>query len=312
VIDFKTDQTLAPGSPRTPGGAPAPAPADSQGAPVALVGPASRPSGLGKWCISSAKTLLPPFVVFAIVIGIWLFVSYVVLSPERRFLLPPPQEVVSVGFFQAANRDEIFSALWSTTRVAIVGLIWAIALGSLFAVTMSWGRWVERSLYPWAVVLQTLPLLAIVPVIGFWFQYNFKSRVIVCVLISLFPIITNTLFGLKSVDQAHRDLFKLHRVGRVKRLVKLEIPSALPAIFTGWRISAGLSVIGAIVGDFFFQQGTPGIGRLIQAYTSQLQTDQLFAAVIVCVLLGLATFWSFGVLAWVLVGTWHESGRPKD
>ena len=101
-------------------------------------------------------------------------------------------------------------------------------LGTSFAIMMSWGRWVERSFYPWAVVLQTLPLLAIVPVIGFWFQYNFKSRVIVCVLISLFPIITNTLFGLKSVDQAHRDLFKLHKVGRFKKLVKLEIPSALP------------------------------------------------------------------------------------
>jgi NitT/TauT family transport system permease protein len=276
--------------------------------------PAGAPKSgrLQSWSVALARTVAPPFVVFAVVIGVWLFVSYVVLDAPRRFLLPPPQDVVSVGFFQAANRDEIFSALWSTTRIAVVGLAWAIALGTSFAIMMSWGRWVERSFYPWAVVLQTLPLLAIVPVIGFWFQYNFKSRVIVCVLISLFPIITNTLFGLKSVDQAHRDLFKLHKVGRFKKLVKLEIPSALPSIFTGWRISAGLSVIGAIVGDFFFQQGTPGIGRLIQAYTSQLQTDQLFAAVIVCVLLGLTTFWFFGFLAWLLVGSWHESGQRKD
>ena len=310
MIDFKTEQPGAHGA-EAHGAAGAP-PVTSAGSPSTVEGAPSGGGRLRKWSAASARAVLPPFVVFVIVIGIWLFVTYVVLDAQRRFLLPPPQDVVSVGFFQAANRDEIFSALWSTTRVAIVGLAWAIALGSAFAITMSWGRWVERSLYPWAVVLQTLPLLAIVPVIGFWFQYNFKSRVIVCVLISLFPIITNTLFGLKSVDQAHRDLFKLHKVGPLKRLVKLEIPSALPAIFTGWRISAGLSVIGAIVGDFFFQQGTPGIGRLIQTYTSQLQTDQLFAAVIVCVLLGLATFWSFGFLAWLLVGSWHESGRRKD
>jgi NitT/TauT family transport system permease protein len=149
--------------------------------------PAGAPKSgrLQSWSVALARTVAPPFVVFAVVIGVWLFVSYVVLDAPRRFLLPPPQDVVSVGFFQAANRDEIFSALWSTTRIAVVGLAWAIALGTSFAIMMSWGRWVERSFYPWAVVLQTLPLLAIVPVIGFWFQYNFKSRVIVCVLISL-------------------------------------------------------------------------------------------------------------------------------
>jgi NitT/TauT family transport system permease protein len=132
------------------------------------------------------------------------------------------------------------------------------------------------------------------------------------VLISLFPIITNTLFGLKSADRAHRDLFRLHRANRWKRLVFLELPGALPSMFTGWRISAGLSVIGAIVGDFFFRQGDAGLGRLIDGYTAQLQSDQLFAAVIISSLLGLCVFWLFGLLNRAVVGSWHESAKSVE
>jgi len=254
-----------------------------------------------------------PLMVAAAIVGVWTFISYVVLTPERRFLLPPLQEVIRVGFLNPQNRQLILSGLWTTAQVALVGLGASIALGSLCAIAMSEARWVERSFYPWAVVLQTIPILAIIPVIGFWFQYGFNSRVIVCVLVSLFPIITNTLFGLKSTDQGQRDLFRLRGAGRWKQLVKLELPSALPSIFTGWRISAGLSVIGAIIGDFYFQQGPAGIGRLINGYTQNLQSDQLFAAVMCCCLMGLAFFMFFGLLSWLVVGPWHESAtRPPE
>src|SRR6202158_3769578 len=203
-----------------------------------------------------------PLLVFALVIAVWLFISYVLLEPRRRFLMPPPQEVVRAGFFDGRNLTEILGGLWSTTQVAIVGLLVSIAIGTVIPVTMIQARWIEWSLYPWAVVLQTIPILAIVPLIGFWFQFGFSSRVLVCVLISLFPIVTNTLFGLKSTDQAHHDLFTLQRANRMQRLLKLQLPGALPAIMSGWRIAAGLSVVGAIVGDFFLRQGEPGIGRL--------------------------------------------------
>jgi NitT/TauT family transport system permease protein len=256
--------------------------------------------------------VIAPAAVFIIVLGIWFFVSYVVLSPSRRFLLPPPQSVMQVGFFQSANLTEILHALWSTTQVAIVGLAISMTVGTLVAVAMSQGRWVESAIYPWAVVLQTIPILAIVPLIGFWFAYGFNSRVLVCVLISLFPIITNTLFGLKSVDRTHHDLFTLQHATRRQRLLKLQLPSALPAIVAGWRIAAGLSVVGAIVGDFFFRQGEPGVGRLIDDYLSGLQTQQLFAAIILSSLLGLIVFWIFGLLGQVLVGSWHESQRSRD
>jgi NitT/TauT family transport system permease protein len=256
--------------------------------------------------------ILAPTGVLLIVIGVWEFVTYAMLKPRRRFLMPSPQSVVSVGFFNSHNLTEILHALWSTTQVALVGLVVAIAVGTIVAIAMSQAKWVESALYPWAVVLQTIPILAIVPLIGFWFKFGFSSRVMVCVLIALFPIVTNTLFGLKSTDRTHHDLFTLQRASRWQRLVKLQLPGALPAIMSGWRIAAGLSVVGAIVGDFFFRQGQPGIGRLIDDYRAQLQSQQLFAAIVLSSLLGLVVFWAFGLLGQVLVGSWHETHRSLD
>ena len=186
----------------------------------------------------------------------------------------------------------------------------AIVIGTLVAVAMSQARWVERSFYPWAVVLQTIPILAIVPLIGFWFEFGFSSRVLVCVLIALFPIITNTLFGLKSADRAHHDLFSLYAPAAGSACSSCSSRAPCPAIFTGWRIAAGLAVIGAIVGDFFFRQGEPGIGRLIDDYRARSAVRAAVRGHHRCSsLLGLAVFWAFGLLARPVVGSWHESAH---
>jgi NitT/TauT family transport system permease protein len=266
---------------------------------------AGRRSGarrlLGLW--------LPPLGVLAAVLGAWYAVSYLVLSPERRFLAPPPHQVVHVGFLVRDNALEIGQGLLLSTKVALLGLALAVLLGMSMAILMHQARWIERSLYPYAVILQTIPILALVPLLGFWFGFGFPSRVLVCVLIALFPIIANTLFGLQSVEASQHDLFTLHAAGRLTRLWKLELPAALPAIFTGLRIAAGASVIGAIVGDFFFKQGDPGIGILIDLYRARLQSEQLFAAVFASSMLGVVVFWCFSFLARRVVGRWHESGR---
>jgi NitT/TauT family transport system permease protein len=251
----------------------------------------------------------PPAVVFLLAIAAWYAVSYLLLAPDERFLLPPPHDVVRIGFLDRDNLAELLGALGLSARVAMLGLAVAVIAGVGAAVVMSQARWLERSLYPYAVVLQTVPVLALVPMFGFWFGFGFLSRVLVCVLIAIFPIIADTLFGLRSVADSQHDLFTLHRAGRLTRLVKLQLPAAAPSIFTGLRIAAGLSVIGAIVGDFFFKQGEPGIGILIELYRQRLQSEQLFAAVILSSLFGLAVFWAFGFLAARVAGRWHESAR---
>ncbi len=180
-------------------------------------------------------------------------------------------------------------------------------IGVTTAVLMSQSPKVERAIFPYMVMLQATPILALVPLIGFWFGYSTNPRVIVCVIISLFPIIVNTLFGLQSAERGMHELFTLQHVGRITRLRKLMFPAGLPAIFAGLRISAGLSVIGAIVGDFFFGQGKPGLGQVLKRATSNNQSELLFATVIVACLLGVLVFLFFGWLGRRVTGRWYET-----
>lgn len=273
----------------------------SAGAPAADAAAAGaaaprKPRSLGR--------ILAPFLVLIGVLVLWTLASRLLLDPDRRFLLPPPDEVLRKGVLEGANLAEVLDALWSTTRVALVGLAIAMVLGVTLAIVMSQARWVEYSVYPYAIVLQTIPILAVVPLLGFWFGFDFQSRVIVCVLVSLFPMITNTLYGLKSVEVGHHDLFTLFGANRFQRLVRLQLPAALPAMITGFKISSGLAVIGAIVADFFFRQGDPGIGRLIDIYRQRLATEQLMTALVLSSLVGLALFFVFD-----LWGTYVDNRR---
>ena len=268
----------------------------------------AAPSGRGGWL----ATWGPPAAVLVASIAVWYGVSYLLLDARRRFLVPPPHDVIQVSFFDPFNLRDLLGALWLSTRVAFIGLAIAIVLGLVLAVAMSRAKWIERSIYPYAVLTQTIPILAMVPLFGFWFGFGSFSRVLVVVLFCIFPIVANTLFGLQSVDQEHHDLFTLHGASRRTRLWKLQLPTALPSIFTGLRISAGLAVIGAIVADFFFKQGNPGIGILIDRYQSRLQSEQMVAAIILSSLLGIVVFWFFGFLARRVVGGWHESAGGLD
>lgn len=263
-----------------------------------------RPRRRGRQLLA---VVLPPVVFGVAIIGVWYAISYLLLEDRRRFLLRPPHQVINKGFLNGEVRSEILSALWSSARVALIGLIVSIALGFVIAIVMSQAKVAERAIFPYMVTLQAIPILALVPVIGFWFGYGRMSRVIVCVMISLFPIIVNTLFGLQSAERDVHDLFTLHHASRLTRLRKLMFPAAMPAIFAGLRISAGLSVIGAIVGDFFFGAGEAGLGQLLKKYAVQLDGEELLATVIVTAFLGVVVFWTFGLLQNRAIGKWHES-----
>jgi NitT/TauT family transport system permease protein len=269
--------------------------------------------------------IVGPVLVFMAFIGGWYLLHYVIMSERRKFLVPPPHEVIQKSFLTwKVNGNGSLSAiaggglhdqlqgLWLSTRVALLGLVIAIVIGMALAILMSQAKWIERAIYPYAVALQAIPILAFVPLIGVLWGFNFKSRVIVCVIIALFPIIANTLFGILSVDRGHHDLFTLHGVSRWTRLTKLQLPAALPAIFVGLRTSAGLSVIGAVVGDFFFRQGEPGIGQLIDRYRASNSYPQMYGAVVLAAALGICVFWIFGWINNRAIGHWHDaSARAK-
>lgn len=265
---------------------------------------------IGRHLVRRSRTrLVAPFVVLGAVLSAWALASATLFDERQRFLLPPPHDVVRVGLLDADHLSELLQGLWSTTKVALVGLTLSLVIGVLLAIVMSQARWVEHSIYPYAVVLQTIPILAVVPLLGFWFGFDFRSRVIVCVLVSLFPIITNTLFGLQSVGHDLHDLFSLYRASRWQRLVRLQLPAALPSIMTGLKIAAGLSVIGSIIADFFFRQGEPGIGRLIDMYRQRLASEQLLSALLLSSLVGLLIFWACELLASRVDRA--RTGRPR-
>jgi NitT/TauT family transport system permease protein len=252
-------------------------------------------------------TWLPPLVTLSLFLGVWYYVSYVALDADRRFLLPPPHRVFKVAFLDSQNRTDILTSLWLSTWVAALGLVISIVLGMLLGIVMAQARWLERSLYPYAVILQCVPTLALVPVIGFWFDFGLASRLIVTVMIALFPVISSTFFGLQAAERGQHELFTLHRANRLVRLWKLQLPAALPAILTGWQVAATLAVVGAVVGDFFFKQGTPGIGELIDVYRARLQSEQLFGAALAASLLGVLAFWLFGLLNRLATSGWYGS-----
>jgi NitT/TauT family transport system permease protein len=248
----------------------------------------------------------PPTIVFLLLVGLFYLIAlYYDKVKEQSYLWPYPHLIVAQvwdPFFGPQLRQDLLNS----TLVAITGLGAAIVIGVLWATLMAQAKWVERSFYPYAVVLQCIPILALVPLIGTLFGYEFFSRVLVTTMISLFPLVSNTLFGLLSADKAQRELFQLQGAGRWTTLVKLRFPAALPSIFVGLRTSAGLSVIGAIVGDQFFQRGQPGLGVLIQVATSRLNGPGTFAAILTASLLGVLVFIVFGAIGRLAIGRWYE------
>ncbi len=256
-----------------------------------------------------------PVVGFAGFIGFWYFMSYWALEhiwDKPQFLITPPHRVIEESFLEETNREALLKGLYWTARVSLQGLLIAIVIGMALAIVMSQARWLERSLWPYLVAMQAIPILALVPIIGSIFGFELTSRIFVCVLISLFPIVSNTLFGLLSAERGQHDLFTLHHVSRWTRLRKLQLPNAMPTIFTGFRIAAGLSVIGAIVGEIFFKRGDKGVGILLDSYRSRAQFPQMYGALLLAAALGIVVFIIFGWLNNLVVGRWYESTRKSN
>jgi NitT/TauT family transport system permease protein len=261
---------------------------------------------------------IPPLITFAAFIGIWYLYSYTRYdnAVQRRNALPYPHEVLTEGFmplWDPENRNglrPILGYMVPTIQVTLIGLAIAIVLGVSFAIVMNLSIHLERAFFPYAVVLQTVPILAITPLLTQLFGEQLAVRLVVVVLIAIFPIITNTLFGLQSTDRLHHDLFTLNQVTRFTRLRKLELPTSLPAMMAGIRIASGGAVIGAIVADFFFTQGQKGIGYYIRVKQQRAsERPEMFAGTIMASLFGVVMFLIVGWITTRAIRNWHESAR---
>ncbi len=267
---------------------------------------------------SPLRTVLPPLLTFAGFLGVWYLYSWqrYDIPAQRRNALPYPHEVLTEGFLPLWDERNglrpILGYMWPTLQVTVLGLLISILLGTCFAVIMNLSKNMERAFFPYAVVLQTVPILAITPLLTQLFGERMTVRLVVTVLIAIFPVITNTLFGLQSTDQLHHDLFTLNHVGRFTRLFKLELPSALPAMMTGVRIASGGAVIGSIVADFFFAQGDKGIGYYIRTRQQRAsERPEMFAGTIMASLFGVVMFIIVGWITTRAIRNWHDSARSR-
>jgi NitT/TauT family transport system permease protein len=177
------------------------------------------------------------------------------------------------------------------------------------AIILAASPWIRRAFYPYTLFFQTVPIVAIAPLLVIWFDAGLVSVSMSAFIVSVFPVIANTLAGLLSTDPALLDLFQLYRAGPIQRLWKLRLPYALPSIVTGMRVAAGLAVIGTVVGEFLV--GTlgdaEGLGVKIVGAMKTGHTDKMFAAVLIASLLGLALFAAVNGVGHLLLRRWHTS-----
>jgi NitT/TauT family transport system permease protein len=245
-------------------------------------------------------------------IATWYVVSEIILPPHKQFLFPRPDIVLTEAFFvwdagQQRGFKNILLSLWNTTQIAILGLFITSFIGITLALGMSSISWLAKASWPYLVAIQAAPIVALTPLIRALIDDVVTQRVLVVALIAFFPITSATFFGLTTAPQTLHDLFTINRASRFMRLTRLQIPHALPAVFLGLRTSAGLAVVGAVVGDFYFRQGgRVGIGAQIDLYRAQLWGPDLIAAVICASLLGIIVFVSFAWLGRRLFGHWHS------
>jgi NitT/TauT family transport system permease protein len=260
------------------------------------------------------SSIVFPFITFIVFLSVWYtYASLNYDNPvQRRNALPYPHEIVTDGFLPLNDKVDglrpILGYMWPTVKVTLLGLLIAVALGVLIAVLMNLSKGIEKSLFPYAVILQTVPILAITPLLTELFGEELGVRLVVTVLVAIFPVITNMLFGLQSTDRALHDLFTLNHASRWTRLIKLEFPSALPSLMTGIRIASGSAVIGSVVADFFFAKGEKGIGYYIRTRQQQaIQRPEMFAGTITASLFGIAMFVVIGWITSRAIRNWHDS-----
>lgn len=228
------------------------------------------------------------------------------LEDHRKFLMPTFGELWTDAFARPEVQAELLESLFVTVQIAFAGLFLSVVLGMIIGILMFRFAWVERAAFPYLVVLQSIPILAIAPLLQIALGFGLLPKIIIAFMISFFSIPTNLLLGLKSVDKGMVDLFRLQGASWTTTLWKLGLPAAMPALFSGFRIAAGLSVIGAIVGELFFQTGDGGLGQMLIAAKTNFEYPKMYAALIISSLLSIGIFIAFSKLGEQLF-PWHES-----
>jgi NitT/TauT family transport system permease protein len=255
-------------------------------------------------------TLANAVAVFATLLAVWQLVLWIFKVPP--YMLPSPWAVARAV---VSRFPSLLNSLAITAEESAGGLVASIIVGVLVALFFAQSRWVRRMLYPYTILLQTVPIIAIAPLILMWVGAGTVAVALIAFIISLAPVIANTTQGLVSVDENLVSLFLMHNASPAQVLFKLRLPHAVPSLFVGIRIASGIAVIGAVTGELYAgssRVGEGGLGYSILYASSQLQTDYLFALVLAATVLGFGFFFVVMFLEWYFLHRWHESARAPE
>jgi len=227
------------------------------------------------------------------------------------YLVPSPLLVLQT---LVADAPVLGTALLFTFKITLLAFAAAVLLGTLISFVFVQSRTLETALFPYAVLLQVTPIVAVAPLIIIWVKNPTASLVICAALVALFPIISNTTMGLRSVDPDLQSYFEMNRASRLQVLLRLRVPSALPCFFGGLRISSGLALIGAVVAEFVAGTGGNSTGLAYQILYAgyQLNIPRMFAALLLISLTGVALFMLMAGLSRLALGGWHASELSRD
>ncbi len=254
-------------------------------------------------------------VIAPVIVGILFLVGWEVavrVTGMPHYLLPGPILVA-----QTLIRDwgTLFPSLLITLQITVVAFLAATVSGLLVSILFTQSKWIERSFFPYAVILQTMPIVSIAPLIIIWLRNNTFAAMVVCAwIVAFFPILSNTTLGLNSVDHNLLNLFQLYKANRWQTLIYLRLPSAMPYFMGGLRISGGLALIGAVVAEFVAGTGgqQAGIAYQILISSFNLQVPRMFAALVLVTGLGILIFVSLSALSEKVLGKWHESAMRRE
>lgn len=255
-------------------------------------------------------TVANALAVFLALLALWQLSLWIFKIPS--YMLPSPGAVARALF---THFPFLLQATKITAEESLGGLVASIGFGIVVALTFAQSRWVRKMLYPYTILLQTVPIVAIAPLILMWVGAGTWAVALIAFIISLAPIIANTTQGLISVEENLVHLFLMHNASPAQKLFKLRLPHAVPSLFVGIRIASGIAVIGAITGELYAgssQVGVGGLGYSILYASSQLQTDYLFALVFAATVLGFSFFFVVMFLEWYFLHRWHESVRVPE
>ena len=245
-----------------------------------------------------------PFSIGVVLLLAWQLICTALEVPV--YLVPTPLVIAKT---LAADWGLLSDSLLVTLKITFMAFVLSVLLGVAIAFVFVQSRFIEVSFFPYAIILQVTPIVAIAPLIIIWVKEPTFALVICATIMALFPIISNTTLGLRSVNPGLLNLFKLNKASRWQTLHRLRIPSALPYFFGGLRISSGLALIGAVVAEFVAGTGGTGSGLAYQILQAgfQLNIPRLFAALFLITVTGIVLFLAMMALSRVALAGWHES-----